>query len=336
VAIGMPGADPEPAAKPDRPAGKSDGKGADGKAEPVVPTTGDALRAKQVNDAAAYIRGLAELRGRNVEWAEDAVRKAVSLSAAEALKLKVIDLIAPDIAGLQQALDGRRVEIGGRTVTLATRDAPVLTIAPDARMRFLAALTHPSVALVLMLIGVYGLFFEFSSPGLGVAGVAGAICLLLGLYSLHLLPVSYAGLGLLLLGLALMVAEMFAPSFGVLGIGGVLAFVLGATLLIDTEVPGFGIPLPLIVALALTSVTLIVFVGGAAWRARRARVVSGREEMIGATGEVIDADGWAQIHGERWRVRSAEPLAPGRTVRVRAVDGLTLEVDPIEPTRRAD
>jgi len=175
---------------------------------------------------------------------------------------------------------------------------------------------------------VYGLFFEFSSPGFGVAGVAGGICLLLGLYALQLLPINYAGLGLILLGLALMIAEAFLPSFGVLGIGGIVAFVLGATLLIDTDVPGFGIPLPVIAATALASGALLILVGGMALRARRSRVVSGREELIGAFGEVIDADGWAAVHGERWRVRCHQPLSAGQKVRVRGIDGLTLDVVP--------
>jgi membrane-bound serine protease (ClpP class) len=293
-----------------------------------APAPADAMRAKQVNDAVAYIRSLAELRGRNADWAERAVREAISLSSEQALKEKVIDLVAPDVPALLKALHGREIRVLERAVRLDTEGATLLTIAPDARNRFLAVITNPSVALILMLIGVYGLFFEFSSPGFGVAGVAGGICLLLGLYALQLLPINYAGLGLLLLGLALMIAETFLPSFGVLGIGGIVAFVLGATLLIDTEVPGFGIPLPVIVATALTSAALLVLVGGLALRARRARVVSGREEMIGAYGEVFDAEGWASVHGERWRVRSTAPLAPGLRVRVTAIDGLTLNVEP--------
>jgi membrane-bound serine protease (ClpP class) len=232
------------------------------------------------------------------------------------------------VPALLKALHGRELRVLEGTVTLDTEAATLLTLAPDARSKFLAVITNPSVALILMLIGVYGLFFEFSSPGFGVAGVAGGICLLLGLYALQLLPISYAGLGLILLGLSLMIVEAFLPSFGVLGIGGIVAFVLGATLLIDTEVPGFGIPLPVIVTTALMSGAMLVLLGGMALRARRARVVSGREEMIGACGEVFDAEGWASVHGERWRVRSTTPLAPGQKVRVTAIDGLTLTVEP--------
>jgi len=334
VPIGMPGASPgdgAPAGKP-QPAAKKDSEKTEKSAEttpsePLGPA--DAMRAKQVNDAVAYIRSLAELRGRNADWAERAVREGISLSAAEALKQDVIDLVAQDVPALLKALHGREVKVLERSVKLDTEGATLLTLAPDARSRFLAVITNPSVALILMLIGVYGLFFEFSSPGFGVAGVAGGICLLLALYALQLLPINYAGLGLILLGLALMIAEVFLPSFGVLGIGGIVAFVLGATLLIDTEVPGFGIPLPVIVATALSSAAALILVGGVALRARRARVVSGAEELIGAVGEMLDADGWAYVHGERWRTRSAGPVAPGQKVRVTAIEGLTLQVEPL-------
>jgi membrane-bound serine protease (ClpP class) len=329
VPLGVPATAPgdnRPPHQPQPAAEKADDKKVAQAPAPAAPA--DAMRAKQVNDAVAYIRSLAELRGRNADWGERAVRDGVSLSAEQALKEKVIDLAVQDVPTLLKVLHGREIKVLERTVVLDTEAATLLTIAPDTRNRFLAVITNPSVALILMLIGVYGLFFEFSSPGFGVAGVAGGICLLLGLYALQLLPINYAGLGLLLLGLALMIAETFLPSFGVLGIGGIIAFVLGATLLIDTEVPGFGIPLPVIVATALMSAALLFLVGGLALRSRRARVVSGREEMIGAYGEVFDSEGWASVHGERWRVRSAAPLAPGQRVRVTAIDGLTLTVEP--------
>jgi len=326
VPLGVPATAPgdgQPARKPLPAPDKAEGKPTD--EAPAAPA--EAMRAKQVNDAVAYIRSLAELRGRNADWAERAVREGASLSAEQAMKERVIDLVAQDLPALLRALHGREVKVLERTVRLDTGAATVLTIEPDARNRFLAVITSPSVALILMLIGVYGLFFEFSSPGFGVAGVAGGICLLLGLYALQLLPINYAGLGLILLGLALMIAEAFLPSFGVLGIGGIVAFVLGATLLIDTEVPGFGIPLPVIAATALASGALLILAGGLALRARRARVVSGREEMVGADGELIDAEGWALVHGERWRVRCSSPLAVGQKLRVTAIDGLTLTVE---------
>ncbi len=327
VPIGLPGTSPgeSPAEKP-APKTKDSKKEKGSEAAPPAGPA-DAMRAKQVNDASAYIRGLAELRGRNAEWAVRAVREGISLSAAQALKENVIDLIAQDVPALLKALHGKEVAVQQRTVKLDTETATLLTLAPDARSKFLAVITNPSVAVILMLIGVYGLFFEFSSPSFGVAGIAGGICLLLGLYALQLLPVNYAGLGLMVLGLGLMVAEAFAPSFGVLGIGGIIAFVLGATLLIDVEVPGFGIPLSLIATMALTSAALIIFVGGMAIRSRRRDVVSGREELIGAIGEVVDADGWVRLHGETWRAKSNTPLVPGQRVRVRVIEGLTLTVD---------
>jgi len=319
VAIGAPGIGPPPK-KP-------------GDEQAPVPAPKNAQEEKAVHDAAAYIRGLAQLRGRNAEWAEQAVREAVSLSATEALKLKVIDYIANDLAHLLAQLDGKKIELaGGGEVTLATTAAPSVSYEPDWRTRFLSVITDPSVALILMMIGIYGLLFEFYNPGLGVPGVVGAICLLVGLYALHLLPVNYAGLGLILLGIAFMVAEVFAPSFGVLGLGGVTSFVIGAVILIDTDVPGFGIPISLIVVLGITSALLIAAIGGLALKARQRPVVSGSEEITGSEGEVLtctDGQCWARVHSELWRVRSTEPLAPGLRVRVTGRDGLILTVTPV-------
>src|SRR5690606_4510622 len=218
----------------------------------------DAMTRKQVNDAAAYIRGLANLRGRNAEWAEQAVREAVSLSADEALALKVIDYVAADLPALLGQLDGKTLDTVAGPKTLSTAGAALQEQLPDWRTRLLAVITNPSVALILMMIGIYGLTFEFSNPGSGIGGVVGGICLILALYALQMLPVSYAGMALILLGLACMAAEAFLPSFGVLGFGGIAAFIFGALILIDTEVPGFGIPLPLIVTLALISAGLML------------------------------------------------------------------------------
>lgn len=292
----------------------------------------DALAKKAESDAAAYIRGLAQLRGRNVEWAEQAVREAVSLSAAEALKIKVVDYVATDLAHLLKQLHGKKVSASGGERTLDTAAAPQISYEADWRTRFLAVITDPGVALILMMIGVYGLFFEFTNPGLGVPGVLGGICLLLALYAFHLLPVNYAGLALILLGIAFMVAEAFAPSFGVLGIGGVVAFVIGAVILIDTELPGFGIPTALIVAVAATSALLIAAAGGMALKARRRAVVSGAEQLIGSGAAVLECrEGrcWARTHGELWQISSAAPLAPGQQVRVIGMEGLTLIVTPL-------
>ena len=291
----------------------------------------DPMAKKAVSDAAAYIRGLAQLRGRNAEWAEQAVREAVSLSAKEALEQKVIDYIADDVAHLLKQIDGKTIAVAGTQKTLATVGAPQMVYEPDWRAKLLAVITDPSIAIILMMIGVYGLFFEFSNPGFVAPGVIGAICLLLALYAFQLLPVNYAGLLLIALGLAFMIAEAFLPSFGTLGIGGFAAFVIGALILIDTELPGFGVPLALILPVAIVSAIFLATVGSMALRARQRPVVSGREQLVGSTGEVLEAsgsEGWARVQGERWRVTSTAPLDPGQRVRVTRMDGLLLTVEP--------
>ncbi len=300
----------------------------DGKAEGAGDAQGSAMSRKQIADAAAYIRGLAQLRGRNVDWAEQAVRKAASLAAAEALEQNVIEIVAVDVPDLLRQLDHRTVKVQGQERQLETAGAPLLVIKPDWRTRFLSVITDPSVALILMMIGIYGVFFEFSSPGFGIAGVAGSICLILALYALQLLPVNYAGLALILLGVALMVAEAFLPSFGVLGLGGIAAFVFGAVILFDTELPGFGVPLGLTVGVAISSALLLAALGGMALKARRRAVVSGAEELIGAAGEVLEDTHWARVHGENWQVTAAAPLRADQKVRVVARKGLVLEVVP--------
>lgn len=327
-----------PGAPPQQPAGdksdKSD-KQADGEAEQAP---GDAMSKKQINDASAYIRGLAQMRGRNAEWAEQAVRQAVSLAAEEALKLKVIDYVARDLPHLLRQLDGKRFTAAGVEAKLQTADAVVVSHAPDWRTRLLAVITNPSVALLLMMIGVYGLFFEFSNPGTGVGGVLGGICLILAMYALQLLPVNYAGVALILLGIAFIAAEAFMPSFGVLGIGGLVAFVFGALILIDTDVPGFGIPLGLIVTLALTSGGVIFAILSMALRARRRALVGGDSELIGSLVRIQAVQpsnplgGWVQLQGENWQVVSQVPLQPGQQVRVLARNGSMLDVATTEDT----
>ncbi len=295
----------------------------------------DTLTRKQVHDASAYIRGLAQMRGRNAEWGERAVREAVSLSADEALAQHVIDLSARDVTDLVAKLDGRKVTTSAGEHTLATSGAVVITLAPDWKSQFLAIITDPSVALILMMLGVYGLFFEFSNPGWVLPGVVGGICLLVGLFALQMLPVNYAGLGLILLGITFFIAEAFVPSYGSLGVGGVIAFAIGAVMLIDTDVPGFGIPLALIAALAIVTGIFIFFVVAVALRARRRPIVTGSEELIGSAGEMLDdaqTEGWARIHSESWRVYSALPLKRGQRVRVTARNGLVLTVAPVTET----
>jgi len=292
-----------------------------------------AMSRKMINDAVAYIRGLAELRGRNVEWAEKAVREAASLSAKDALEQNVVDLIAIDLSDLLKQLHGKTVTIHGTERQLDTQGMFLEQMEPDWRNRLLSILTDPNVAYILMLIGIYGLIFEFSNPGALIPGILGAICLLLALFAFQVLPINYAGFGLILLGLALMIAEAFAPSFGALGIGGVVAFVIGSIILMDTDVPGFGVSLPLIGTFALLSSALFTVVLVMALKARRRPVVSGQEELIGATAEVVndfDGDGFVHLHGENWSAHATTPLRKDQTVRVLKMDGLTLWVEPLE------
>jgi len=300
------------------------------------------LARKQVNDATAYIRGLAQLRGRNADWAERAVREAVSLPASEALRLHVIDQVANDLPDLMRQLDGKTLVAAGQPLLLQTRDAALIEHLPDWRTRLLAVITNPSVALILIMIGVYGLLFEFMNPGSALGGVVGGICLLLGLYALQLLPVSFAGVALILLGIAFMIAEAFLPSFGVVGFGGIAAFVAGAVILIDTDAPGFGIPLVLIGTLAVLSALLIGGVLGMAIKARRRVLVSGDAGLVGSLVTVtqVMADnpfcGSVQAQGEQWQVQCATPLQAGQNVRVMARHGVMLEVSAAAPAAQGD
>jgi membrane-bound serine protease (ClpP class) len=293
--------------------------------------TDDTMMHKAMNDAVAYIRGLAQLRRRNADWAEQAVREAVSLPADEALKKKVIDLIAPDVPALLGAIDGKTVEAGGVKHTLHVAGVAATELVPDWRTRFLGIITNPSVAYLLILVGAYALLFEFMNPGLILPGVVGTIAVLLALYALHLLPVNYAGLALIFLGIGFMVAEAFFPTYGSLGIGGLIAFVLGSIMLIeDTKVPGFEIPIALIGGVAAASAGFLIFVIGMLVRSHQRPVVSGREHMIGAAGEALEdfeGEGWARVHGESWRVRAPGPVRRGERLRVTAMQGLVLTVE---------
>ncbi|HKW36879.1 MAG TPA: nodulation protein NfeD [Burkholderiales bacterium] len=316
VAIGAPETAEKPVAKSEKGEGGS---------------TASTMTRKQVNDAAAYIRGLAQMRGRNAEWAERAVREAVSLSAGEALKMNVIDLVAADVPDLLKRLDGRRLKAGEQERVLHTAGSAAVAYEPDWRTRFLSVITDPSVAYLLILLGIYALVFEFSNPGLVFPGVIGAICVLVAAYAFHLLPVNYAGLALMLLGIAFMAGELFFPAYGSLGVGGVVAFVIGSVILIDTDIPGYGVPFALVLGVAAASAAFVLFAVGMMLKARKRPIVSGREEMIGRIGEVIedcDREGWARVHGETWRIHGSTPLRAGQRVRVAGLNGLSLEVVP--------
>jgi membrane-bound serine protease (ClpP class) len=321
---GLPSAPPEdPTAPPKGPRDTAD--------RPRPEQARSAIEAKAVNDAVAFLRALAELRGRNAEWAEQAVREAASLSANQALAADVIDILATSLEDLLAQMHGRTVLVGQTQVTLDTRTLVVEQIRPDWRTRLLAAITNPNVALLLMMVGLYGLIFEFMNPGALYPGVIGAIALLVGLYALAALPVNVVGAGLVLLGVALLAVEAFTPSFGILGIGGAIALGLGLTIVIDADLPEFRVAWPVVGALVASAVAFTAILMPLAWRAHRRRVVSGREQLAGARGRVADWEdghGHVVVLGERWNAVSAAPLQPGHPVRVARVDGLTLTVVP--------
>lgn len=299
-------------------------------------TGGDAMAHKVVNDSVAYLRSLAELRGRNADFAERAVRDAATLTASQALSQRVVEIVAGDMATLLREADGRRVRIaGGRTVELATAGRAVAPLEPDWRIRLLSVITEPTVAYLLLLVGLYGLVFEGYSPGAIVPGVVGAISLLLALYALQVLPVNYAGVALIVLGVVLMAVEFAMPSFGALGIGGLVALVAGSLVMFDTDAPGYGVPGRLVAGIAVASGLGFMGVVWLAARARRRPVVTGMEELIGHEAVALaDFDGRGRVHvrGEDWRAESTGPVRQGQRVRVQDIDGLVLHVAPLEQT----
>jgi len=303
-----------------------DGKG-DDKGEPPD----SAMERKALNDSIAYIRGLAELRGRNVEWAEAAVRDGASLPADEALAAGVVDLVATDIPDLLRKLDGRKVKLRAQEVELATAGMTLHEVETDWRTDLLALITNPNVAYLLMLIGIYGLLLEGYNPGAILPGVVGAICLLLALFAFQVLSVNYAGLALIALGVVLIVAESFVPAFGTLGLGGIIAFVIGSVLLLDREVPGFSIAWQLIAAMGLAGALVLLAIVSFAVRARRRPVVSGVEGLTRETAEAVEdfeREGLVRVHGELWSAQSSAPVRAGQRLRISRVDGLVVHVEP--------
>jgi membrane-bound serine protease (ClpP class) len=294
----------------------------------------DAESQKALNDAIAYIRSLAQLRGRNEQWAEQAVRGAATLTASEAVQQHVIDFVANNSSDLLAKASGRKVQLGNRTVTLQFAGASMRDYPPSARSEFLAIITNPAIAYLLLLAGVAGLFLEATHPGVFLPGIAGGICLLVGLYALQLLPVSYAGLALMALGIGLLAAEAVMPTVGALGIGGVIAFVVGSVMLMKSGVPGYGVNLGIIAAItvcAAGSLGLIVWV---VLRSRRSRQFIGDEALLNEAVEVLEpiaagGEGWASVRGERWRVRSECALPAGARVRITHRQGLVLCVAPL-------
>ena len=299
--------------------------------EPAAPPPADAMTKKVVNDAVAYLQSLAELRGRNIEWAEETVREGANLRATEALEQNVIDVVAPDLTTLLNELDGWEVKVGNGTQILQTAGALVVRVETDWRHELLSIITDPSIAYGLLIIGVYGIILEFYSPGMVFPAVTGVICLLLGAYGLQMLPINYAGLALIVVGIGLMVAEVLTPTYGVLGVGGVAAFVFGSVMLMDSDIPGYQLPIPIIAGFAIATGGVAFFVVGSAIQARRQKVVTGVESMIGAEALVLDdfdGRGSVRAFGEVWGASSAVPLQKNTKVRVTHVDGLTLTVEP--------
>jgi membrane-bound serine protease (ClpP class) len=319
IEIGLPGLP-----QPTRP-----GQDAKDKSESKSET---AAQRKAINDTVAMLRSLAQLRGRNADWAEKAVREAATLTADDALKEGVIDIVAQDLNDLLARATGRIVTVGGVETKLAIASARREFIEPDWRTRLLAAISDPNVAFILLLVGVYGILLEFWNPGGLIPGVIGGISLLLALTALSALPIQYGALGLIVLGVGLMAAEAFVPGFGILGIGGIVAFIVGALFLFDPAGADIDIAIatPLIIGAAATSALLTFFVLGAAIQARYRPPVSGAEEMIGAVGKVIEwqeLTGSIRIHGEVWGARSDRTFNPGETVRVAKREGLALVVE---------
>lgn len=318
--VTMGGAPGTPAPSPAQPGGDGEGRS---------PSNEEAMSRKATNDAVALIRSLAETHGRNAEWAEEAVREGASLGARAALETGAIEIIAANLEELLESLDGREVTTGAGQRTLNTEGAGIEHLEPGFMVQLLALISNPNVAFLLMMIGVYGIIFELSNPGSFGPGVLGAICLLLGLYALNQLPLDYTGIALIVLGLTLMAVEAFTPTFGVAGFGGIVAFIFGAAMLIDSDNPEFQISWVTIVATALVSAALLIFLVGYTLRAMRRPVATGAEEMTGAEARVLEwanGEGWVHIHGERWHARGPAELQPHSTVHVEKLDGLTLVV----------
>jgi membrane-bound serine protease (ClpP class) len=292
-----------------------------------------AMERKVLNDAISYIRGLAEAHGRNADWAEDAVRDAATLTASEALEHNVIDLIAGDFNELLDAVDGREVQVNNETFTVDTENVTLETIEPSWRLKVLNTIASPEIAILLLMVGLYGLLFEGYNPGAILPGVAGVICLLLAAYALQVLPVNYAGLALIVVGLVLITAEAFVPSFGALGLGGIVAVIFGSIMMFDSGIPGFGISVTFVVGMAVVAGAFLFWLVSYLLRLRRRGAVSGRESIIGGIGtatESFTGNGHVWLESESWAARSTVPVAKDQKVRVLAMNGLVLDVEPVE------
>jgi len=305
--------------------------------EPAVPNT--AMERKVLNDAIAYIRGLAEAHGRNSDWAEDAVRNAATLTAREALEQNVIDLVAADADELLAAIHGREVAVNNEQVAINSADATIETIEPSWRLKILNTIASPEIAILLLMIGMYGLLFEGYNPGAILPGVAGVISLLLAAYALQVLPVNYAGLALIIVGLVLITAEAFVPSFGALGLGGIIAIVFGSIMMFDSGIPGFGISVTFVVGMALFAGLFLLWLVSYLVKLRKRGAVTGTESIVGGTGEATESfvgEGKIWLEGESWAAHSAVPIEKGQAVIVQSMTGLVLNVAPAQETESAE
>ncbi len=296
----------------------------------------NAMLEKVTNDAVARIKGMAEKRGRNAEWAEKAVRESVSITAREALELNVINFIAPNLDSLVALLDGQEVEVLSGKVTLRTRDAEIVSMPMSWRDRILDRLSDPNIAYILLLLGIYGIFFELSNPGAIFPGVVGAIFLILAFYSMQTLPVNYAGLLLILLALVLFILEIKITSYGLLSIGGIISMILGSLMLFESPEnianPMFKVSLKLILTFTLATAAFFLFALSMAFKTHRRKVTTGKEGLIGEIGRArtdIDPEGQVQVHGEIWSAYADEPIPSGERIRVVEVDGLQVKVEKV-------
>jgi len=324
----------------DEPHAEGDDK-ADDAANPEESIEGaaTAMERKVLNDAIAYIRGLAEAHGRNADWAEDAVRNAATLTATDALAENVIDLIAADQEELLGAINGREVNLNNTTFTIDTENVSIVHIEPNWRLKILNVIASPEIAILLLMVGLYGLLFEGYNPGAILPGVAGIICLLLAAYALQVMPVNYAGLALIIVGMVLIIAEAFVPSFGTLGLGGVVALIFGSIMMFDSGIPGFDISIAFVVAIAMVMGGLTLWLVTYLLKLQRRGAVSGRESILSGTGvamESFEGDGHVWLEGESWAARSKEPVRKDQEVSVSRMDGLVLEVKPLRPARSKD
>ncbi len=305
-----------------------------GAAHPVTLGSGGqkenkAMMEKVVNDAVAQIKGIAKKRGRNVKWAEKAVRKSVSITEAEALKLKVINLVAPDLDSLLAKIDGRKVKIDSQTKILATKGTSINRRQMGWRYRFLDIISNPTIAYIMLMLGIYGIFFELSNPGAILPGVVGAIFLILAFFALQMLPINYAGLALILLGIILFIAEVKITSYGMLSVGGAVCMLLGSIMLAENLPEYMRISRTVIYPAVFVSAAFFLFAVTMAIRARTKKPTTGVEGLIGEVGvseSLLDPEGTVSIHGELWRAECDERIEKGERIKVVAVENLKLKI----------